>query len=102
MSPEASETIVHIVNNFLLGIGQSRKHPWGRFPGNFSLFGEIPHGITRFFEFPKNLGYEFGSGAAWPVIFDPVIFDIHPKSKNLGHMNCDSSTLIVKSQIFMY
>jgi hypothetical protein len=77
VSPEASGPIVQfIVQRLLLGVGQPRKHPWRSFPGNFALFVDVPHRVTRFFEFPKNLGDQLGSGAAWAVIFDPLIFNM--------------------------
>jgi hypothetical protein len=62
MSPEASGAIVHIVDGLLFRIGQSRKHSRCRFPGNFALFVEVPHGVTSFLEFAKNLGDKLGSG----------------------------------------
>jgi hypothetical protein len=31
------------------------------------------------------LGDQRGSRAAWPVISDPLVFDIHPKTKDIGH-----------------
>jgi hypothetical protein len=86
MSPEASKPILHIVDGLLFGIGQSRKHSRCRFPGDFSVGVEVSHGVTCFLEFHKDLGQEVGSGAAWAVIFRPLIFDIYPESKNLGHV----------------
>jgi len=83
MSPEASEAIVQIVDGLLFGVGQSRKHPRARFPGNFALVVEAPHGLAHLLEFSKNLGDQRGSRAAWPVISDPLVFDIHPKTKDL-------------------
>jgi hypothetical protein len=93
MSPEASGPIFHIVDGLLLGVGQSRKHPRRRFPGDFALFVQVPHGVTRFFEFSKNLGDQLGSGAACGVIFDPLIFNIDPKPKNLGDAEFHSCAL---------
>ena len=65
---------------------QPRNHSWGRFPGNFSVGIRKAHVITRFLESPKNLGLGLGSGAAWAVIFDPLIFNIDPETKDLGHL----------------
>jgi hypothetical protein len=73
MSPEASGPILHIVDGLLFGVGQSRKHSRCRFPGNFALGVEVPHGLAGLLEFPKNLGDQFGSGPACGVIFDPLI-----------------------------
>jgi hypothetical protein len=95
MSPEASGPIPQIVLGLLFGVGQSRNHSWGRFPGNFALFVEVPHGVTRFLEFSKNLGYELGSGAAWAVIFDALIPNIDPESENLGHAEFHCCVLTV-------
>jgi hypothetical protein len=47
-----------------------------RLPGNFTIGVEVPHGVTSFLELAKDLGDQLGSEAAWPVIFDPLIFDI--------------------------
>jgi hypothetical protein len=95
MSPEASGAILHIVDGLLLGVRHSRKHSGGRFPGNFALAGEVPHRIPRFFEFSKDLGQKLGSGAAWAVIFDPLVLDIHPKTKAPGHAESHSCVLTV-------
>jgi hypothetical protein len=72
MSPEALDPIRDIVPGLLFRIGQSRKHPRGRFPSNFAFGVETPHGVTGFFEFPKNLGQELGFGASWLMIFYPL------------------------------
>jgi hypothetical protein len=92
-SPEASEAIVHIVDGLLFGVGQPCQHPRRRLPGNFALGVEIPHRVTGILEFSKNLGDQLSSGAAWAVIFDPLMFDIHPESKNLGHSDFHSCVL---------
>jgi hypothetical protein len=69
----------------------------GRFPGNFTLGVEAPHGVTGFFEFSKNPGNQLDSGEARDVFFDPLIFAIHPKSKNLGHAESHSCVPTRKS-----
>jgi hypothetical protein len=96
MSPEASGPIRPVVFDLTFGIDQSRKHSRCRFPGNFAFGVEAPHSVTGGFELAKDLGQKLGSGAAWAMIFDPLIFDIHPKSKDPGHTNFDQSTLIAK------
>jgi hypothetical protein len=95
MSPEASGAILHIGDGLLLGIGQPGQHPRCRLTGNFALGVKVPHSVTRFFEFPKNLRDSLCSGAGRTVIFDPLIFDINPESKNLGHAEFHSSVLTV-------
>jgi hypothetical protein len=97
-SPEASGPFLHIVDGFLFGVSQSRKHSRCRFPGNFALFVEVPHGVTHFFELPKNVGDQLDSGAAWVVIFSPVIFNIDPESKTLRHAEFHSCSLTRNSQ----
>jgi hypothetical protein len=95
-SPEASGPLRQfVIPGFLLSVGQSRKHPRRRFPGNLAFGVEVPHGVTSFLEFPKNLGDQVNSGSAWTVIFDPLIFDIDPKSKNLRHAEFHSCALTV-------
>jgi hypothetical protein len=94
-SPEASGPILHIVDGLLLGVGQSRKHSWGRFPGNFALFVQVPHRLARLLNTSKDLGDQLGSGAAYSVIFDPLIFNIDPEPKHLGHAKSHSCVLTV-------
>ena len=91
-SPEASGLVRQIVDGLLFGIGQPRQHPRCAFPGNPAVGIQVPHGVTRFFKFPTNLGKKLGSGAAWSVICGPRIFDIHPESKNSGHSVFHSGT----------
>jgi hypothetical protein len=49
------------IDGLLLGVGQSRNHSWGRFPGNSAVSLQVPHGVSRCLEFPKNLGDQLGS-----------------------------------------
>jgi hypothetical protein len=74
-----------VIPGFPFGVGKSRKHPRRRFPGDFPLGVEVPHRLARPLEFPKDLGQKVGSRSACGAIFDPLIFDIHPEPKHLGH-----------------
>jgi hypothetical protein len=55
-SPQASGPIRHIVPGLLLGVGEPGQHSGSGFPGNSAVSGQVPHGVTSFFEFAQNLG----------------------------------------------
>jgi hypothetical protein len=85
-SPEASGPLRQfIIPRLLLCVGQPRQHSRRGLPGNLAVRTQVPHGVPGPLELTKNSGDQVGSGAAGVSVFDVLIFDIHPETKNSGH-----------------
>ena len=92
-SPEASGPFCQfVVPGLPFGVSQSRQHPGRRFPGDFTLGVEVPHGLSRLLETTKNLRQKRGAGAFRGAIFALLVFDIHPEPKILGYPEFHSTT----------
>jgi len=81
-SPEASGALRQIVLGLPLGVGQPGQHPGGGLPGNSAVSVQKAHGVTRCFEFAKDLGDQVGFSAVGGLISNVFVFDIDPKSQN--------------------
>jgi hypothetical protein len=67
--------IRHVMDDLLFGVFQLRQHPGGRFPGNAAVSIEVPHGVTGFLEFAKNLGEQLCSRGGEELMSYVLIFD---------------------------
>jgi hypothetical protein len=57
----------------------------GRFPGNFSLSIETPHGVSASFVFTQDLSHELPLGEIGMLPLYVFTGDMHPKLQALVH-----------------
>jgi hypothetical protein len=83
-SPEALK-IVQIILSVTLCIGQHAQKPRGRFPYEFAVLIETPHGIPASFVFTQDFRHELALGGIRMMPLYVLTGDIHPKLQSLVH-----------------
>jgi hypothetical protein len=84
-SPEPLRNVFQFILSIAFSIGQHRQKSRTRFPGDFAIRIEVPHGVAAFLVLVQNLSDQLPFGQFRMIEFNVLIGDIHPESQGPVH-----------------
>jgi hypothetical protein len=101
-SPEPLRKVFQLILSIAFGVGQHRQKSRTRFPGDFAIRIEVPHGVAASFVLPQDLRYELTFGETNVIQFYLVVGDIDPEPESLVYVQFHARLAVTEEWIVAF